>query len=122
MIGNGYVGPMGAYLSVSFDETDWHIMIRRTCSQRCNSFCNYHGRTVAPGDVEQFLPNWDLLEWQPTRKGVGPSKEITADDGEFRVALITMEGCTLAEGQIIKEFRQFMAESAGDDADRRPPN
>jgi hypothetical protein len=111
MSGNGYVGPMGAHLSVSFEDKDWLLMIRRVGHQCCECFWKYHGRAVGPRDVEQFLPNWNSLDWRPRRRGLGPSQEITADDGEFRVALVTTEGCTLAEEQTIKEFRSFMAES-----------
>ena len=105
----GYA-PDGGFLSVSPDGKDWHIRLTRIHENRCHEFAERHGGTVTVAEVRRFLPNWDSLEWKHSRKDVGPSIAVTAADGEIRWALITMEGCTLTEEQIIKEFRQFMAD------------
>jgi len=107
MIGRGYVGPMGKYLSVSFDERDWHVMIRRIDKQSCDSFGQYSGKIVTNVEVEQFLPNWNSLVWKSS--SVAYSRGLTAHDDRFSVTLLTTKDCSLSDEQIIIEFKKFMA-------------
>ncbi|HUT47670.1 MAG TPA: hypothetical protein VMX36_15415 [Sedimentisphaerales bacterium] len=109
MTGKGYTGPMGAYLSVSFDNKDWHIMIRRTDGKALDAFMEYHGRTVTQADVATLGPNWNSLEWHPVVDGLLHSRGTAAGDREKSVRLLTTEDSPLSNEQIIEEFKYFMA-------------
>lgn len=104
--------PDGRFLSVSPDGMDWHIRLTRVSKNQWNEFALCHGRTLTAADVLRFLPNWESLQWSPLKKGMGPSKAITATDGEVDAAIIVMGNCPLAEEEIVREFKQFMADSA----------
>lgn len=117
MIGRGYVGPMGKYLLVSFDERDWHVMIRRIDNRSCDSFGQYHGRIVTNAEVEQFLSNWNSLVWKSS--SIAYSRGLTAHDGSFWVGLLTTESSSLSDEQIITEFKEFMANAQDGDIEHR---
>ena len=108
MGGHGYVGAMGKYLSIQLGQNDWHIMIRNVDGGACERFWHYHGKTVTNCDVREFIPNWEALEWQPA-SGISDSREVIADDGEFRVALICARDCPMSDEQIAADFQTFMA-------------
>jgi hypothetical protein len=107
----GYA-PDGKFLSESPEGKDWHIRLARVHKSQCDEFAVCNGKPLTAADIRAFLPNWGSLQWSHLRKGVGPSKAITATDGEIHVAIIIMDDCPLGEEQIIGEFRQFMADDA----------
>jgi hypothetical protein len=109
MIGNACVGPMGRYLSVSLGK-DWHIMILPTNNKRCSRFQDFRDGPVTSRDMEEFLPNWDSLEWQKTC--VGNSRGVRSVDGKFQVRLLTTQDCTMSDEQIVGEFREMMRNGA----------
>ncbi len=111
----GYA-PDGESLLVSPDGADWHIRLTRVDKKRCDEFILCHGRNITVEDMRRFLPHWGSLEWQPSRKGVGPSKAIVANDGRFRVTLVMPEACTLSDSQIIAQFEEFMSTTHAKDA------
>lgn len=117
MIGRGYVGPMGQYLSVSFDDRDWHVMIRHIHKESCDSFCQYAGRAVTSAELKQLLPNWASLVWKSS--SIAYSRGLTAHDGNFWVGLLTMESYSLSDEQILKEFKEFMANGQDMDIEHR---
>lgn len=112
MIWNGS-SPDGTYLTISSDR-DWHIRIWRADNQPDERFRHYNGKTMTNGNLTQFVPHWDSLEWEPRRKGAGPSEMIRASNGDFQIVLVTLvtkEDRTLTEGQIVEELRWCLAET-----------
>jgi len=106
MISNGYCHEEGACLSIS-SERDWHIKIRRTDHQPDKRFAHYHGKPVDGRDLKQFIPNWEALDWQPG-SSISDTQQMSAIDGEFAVALVMNKDCELSNGQIVKEFNEFI--------------
>jgi len=96
-------------LSVSFDNKDWHVMIRRTDGKALDAFMEYHGRTVTQADVATLVPNWNSLEWHPVVDGLLHSRGAAAGDREKSVRLLTAEDSSLSDEQIVEEFKDCMA-------------
>lgn len=109
----GYA-PDGTFLSVSPDGMSWYIRLTRVSRNQWDEFAKCRGKTLTAADIRRFLPNWNSLRWSHLGKGVGPSRAITATDGEVHVAIIIVDNCPLAEEEIVHEFRQFMADSASE--------
>ncbi len=112
MTGNGFAGPMGGYLSVSFENKDWHIMIRMTNGRTFDGFMEYHGRIVTHADVAKFVPNWDSLEWHPFAAESLCSGGVAARDRKVSVRLLTTGNSPLSNEQIIEEFKEFMGDKS----------
>lgn len=109
MTGNGVAGP--GYLSVGFENKDWHIMIRLADDKTFGGFVEYHGRTVTHVDVAKFIPDWNSLKWHPiTDEWFG--RGVAGRDREVSVRLLTTEHCPLSNEQIVEEFKEFMADKS----------
>jgi len=105
--------PDGTYLTLSSDQ-DWHIRIWRADNLPDERLGRYNGKVVSPENLKQLVPHWGSLEWQPRTKGIGQSEMTRANDGDFRIALVTLvtkESCRLTEEQIVREFRECMADT-----------
>lgn len=111
MIGRGRWDSISNSLYVGFEETVWHIMIRRCDGKACEHLRSYDGRDVSADAIKEFLPNWEAFTWSPNP--TFGSHASFARDGDLKVRLLTTQGSPLSHDQIVGEFKKFMANSEG---------
>lgn len=96
----------GTSLSLSSDR-GWAIRVHRTDRQAEQRFARHNGRAVSISILEEFVPNWDSLDWQPDSDVSGHSG-VFADDSGFRIALLRLNGCPLSDEKLVDDFREAM--------------
>ena len=107
MIGKAEALPMGATLTVSFEECEWFIQIHRIDRKVDNRFLDLNQKEVGSEQIAKFVPNWANLEWQhAVMEGI--AKEAYIQDGDYRLYLICLKEASVNPDTAIQEFKAFM--------------